>query len=591
MFDIHKISLFNFRCYRGDVEFTFPTEPGVYFFTGENNTALGSNGSGKSSLLDAIAWALYGRTLRGLKAGEVVSWGATSCSVELELTLNETRVRIKRTQKPNNIFINDEPVDQQVVEDLLRLNYDSFVSSIVNPQFGEAFLALSPAIKLGLFSDIMNLGYWLEKSEEAALEADSLKLQIAVLVRTIDAYEAQVAAINADLATYAQADAVFINNKKVRLTLIKREIGDLERHTSIENLPKISESLNVKLTQAERARDIWLDHVTKDARDRSKILGKTEALREQIAEFSKLEGECPTCNQRIDKTTAASHLKKLLHQISICEWHIRAIDADLEMDKKELVRAKLKIEQITSELEECRDQEAHEAITRNEIASLREKHRALKNEINPYTALLKHKQENFQNLKYKIATDTKTKQEAEATYEALSFWIKGFKRVRLFLIEEAFRTLEIEVNNSLAQLGMPDWQITFDIERENKSGGITKGFVVFVKSPANTEPVRWENWSGGETQRLQLAGYIGLSNLILQQAGLYSCIEFYDEPSTHLSTEGMLDLANLLHERAIAEGKRIWIVDHSAVTNFGDFKGVITVKRTENGSSVAFRAN
>src|SRR5258707_2034718 len=111
---------------------------------------------------------------------------------------------------------------------------------------------------------------------------------------------------------------------------------------------------------------------------------------------------------------------------------------------------------------------------------------------------------------------------------------------------------------------MIDWQISFDVERESKSGGITKGFVVFVKSPANTEPVRWENWSGGETQRLQLAAALGLANLIMQQNGLDNTIEFYDEPSTHLSAEGMIGLADMLHERAISEQKRIWIVDHTS---------------------------
>jgi DNA repair exonuclease SbcCD ATPase subunit len=138
---------------------------------------------------------------------------------------------------------------------------------------------------------------------------------------------------------------------------------------------------------------------------------------------------------------------------------------------------------------------------------------------------------------------------------------------------------------------MPTWQVTFDIERENKSGGVTKGFTTFVKSPGITEQVRWENWSGGETQRLQLAGDLGLANLIMQQLGLTNTIEFWDEPSTHLSPEGLADLATLLNERALSEGKRIWIVDHTAMTNFGDFKGVITARKINNVSNLDYTSS
>ncbi len=206
---------------------------------------------------------------------------------------------------------------------------------------------------------------------------------------------------------------------------------------------------------------------------------------------------------------------------------------------------------------------------------------------NPHTEMLQQKRTQLKAYKKIIAESTESLNQAEAEHIAISFWIKGFKQVRLFIIEQAFTVLEVEVNNSLAQLGMVDWQITFDIERENRAGGITKGFVVFVKGPSNPEPVRWESWSGGETQRLQLAGDLGLANLIMQQAGLSNTIEVFDEPSQHMSPEGLVDLANLLHERALNDGKRIWLVDHTAITNFSGFEAIIKVRKDKNGSRIS----
>jgi len=57
-------------------------------------------------------------------------------------------------------------------------------------------------------------------------------------------------------------------------------------------------------------------------------------------------------------------------------------------------------------------------------------------------------------------------------HTALSFWVGGFKRVRLFIVEQALQQLELEINNSLGSLGLLDWHIKLDVERENKSGGI-----------------------------------------------------------------------------------------------------------------------
>ena len=70
-----------------------------------------------------------------------------------------------------------------------------------------------------------------------------------------------------------------------------------------------------------------------------------------------------------------------------------------------------------------------------------------------------------------------------------------------------------------------DWRIEFDVERETKAGGISKGFVVFVHPSDKADPVRFEAYSGGETQRLRMAGDLGLANLIMERAGLTNTLE------------------------------------------------------------------
>jgi translation initiation factor RLI1 len=70
------------------------------------------------------------------------------------------------------------------------------------------------------------------------------------------------------------------------------------------------------------------------------------------------------------------------------------------------------------------------------------------------------------------------------------------------------------------------------------------------------------------------------------RAGLTSGVEFFDEPSRHLSTEGQLDLAETLMQRALTDKKAIWLVDHNLI-DFG-FTGTLTVVKTAAGSQLSY---
>lgn len=591
MFDLHSITLTNFRSYLGTHEFEFPKAAGLYYFTGKNlsEPALGANGTGKSTFLDAITWCLYGLTTRKLKANEVLPWGMdASCSVTLKLTVGKQELEVTRTQKPNSLLLNDKPVDQTELETHIRLNFDSFLYSVINAQFGESFFSLTPSTKLTLFSDIMGLDFWLEKSQHAVARSTGLEFQLDSIQKVITINKALVESVNKDLELAEEASAAFHQNKKIRIALKTQELTLLlDKAISLdEKLADIKHENRAKLKNSEAMRDSYLYKIQQLSHERSECVGKIKAYKERYDEFDTLRGNCPICLQKVDQHHLDTKKNGLHHRIRVLETFNKTIDGDHQMFMKFMVKANNEIGRLTDEINEIKDRKAEINQLDAKIARLEVELDNLAIESDTWAPIISIKKTQLLNLENALSNDAKTFNDCQIDLAATQFWIKGFKRVRLFIIEQAFRTLEIEINNSLAQLGMIDWQISFDIERENKSGGITKGFVVFVKSPTNTEPVRWENWSGGETQRLQLAGSLGLANLIMHQHGLTNTIEMYDEPSTHLSPEGMLDLADMLHERAMSEDKRIWIVDHAAITNFGEFQATITAKKDENGSSI-----
>src|SRR5262249_43794151 len=121
-------------------------------------------------------------------------------------------------------------------------------------------------------------------------------------------------------------------------------------------------------------------------------------------------------------------------------------------------------------------------------------------------------------------------------------------------------------------------------ERENKAGGITKGFCILIHDPTG-RTVKYEALSGGEGQRVRLAGCFGLANLIMERAGLICKTEFYDEISQHLSSEGIYDMLVTLYERAKTYNRQIVVVDHHSM-NYSDFSGTWLVTKSAEGSAL-----
>jgi DNA repair exonuclease SbcCD ATPase subunit len=87
------------------------------------------------------------------------------------------------------------------------------------------------------------------------------------------------------------------------------------------------------------------------------------------------------------------------------------------------------------------------------------------------------------------------------------------------------------------------------------------------------------------SQRLRIAAEIGLGHLIADRKGVEIGCEFWDEPDTFLSPQGVEDLMGHLQERSVEEGRRIWVVSHRSIQY--PFDGEALVTKTDAGSKIS----
>ena len=131
-----KIKLENFRCYENKE-----------FDLGDNGLVLisGASGAGKSTILNAIYFCLFG------EGNKIVSHGKTSCKVEMEINLNK-HMKISRTKRPNRLVleVDDDTIQDQAAQDIInRLFGDMFdVSGYISQNGANSFILMNPADKL-----------------------------------------------------------------------------------------------------------------------------------------------------------------------------------------------------------------------------------------------------------------------------------------------------------------------------------------------------------------------------------------------------------------------------------------------------------
>jgi len=616
------ISIQGFRSFKRDEVFEFPsTDAGLFLISGDNQVdpELGANACGKSTLWEALVWALYGKTSRGLRASAIANWHREQlCSVSVEMEVNGELYAILRTWDPNTLvcerFTKDDKQEPQVItqdqlEDLIGVDYTTFMNTVLMGQFNQFFFDLTASEKLTIFSQALNLQSWLDAADRARDRVRDCKVEIQEHEKVEAAQQEGLTTIKHWAIHFKEKTASFELSRSKNIKSIRKAArllrGDVERlqieidkHVIREKVYKkrITDSV-VKVTELKQKLSVakkLLDRLSKESMAQLLLL---DDLNVRVKKLQAIDAECPLC----DQTVSASHLSEVVidfkNKAVAAQATYDALSLDetraeklfLKVDEKlveqETVGAEAQID-LAKRSEKILSATTHLSKLKSDRESLGEDLVRAEQEENPYTENLEQCESDVISRETKLHEVRRKLVARKKERERASYWQKEFKNVRLWLIERALAELEIHVNSSLVELGLTDWAVTFDVEKPKSDGkSFTKGFTVFITPPGFDEPVPWESWSGGETQRLRIAGAIGLSTLISSRRGFDPSIEIWDEPTAHLSREGIEDLLKFLGARSRRERRQLFLVDHRSL-NAGDFDDEYMIVKNASGSHI-----
>ena len=590
---------------------------GLIWISGINEVEpeLGSNGAGKSSIFEALFWILFGKTSRNLKAGSIVNWsGNHKCIGNLEFELNEVNCILSRTQSPNGIFLQRngveiETITQEYLETFLGINFASFSYAVFVPQFVESFFSLTPGKRLQVFAEIMadEMKPWEAMLEKTKLEVKKGDIEYTqafnVLSKHKGAFEQlQKQDFTKDSQTWNenQIKKIAVMEERKRILSTETEMVNKDYTKAKKEEVEVTKLFNeLRKTYLEKeakskALDLEIEGLNK------KIWGNEHWRTQHLSEVSKMkdfkETVCPTCKQKVDRELLKSEVKTHEDEVKKCDICLKE-DREAHKQKYE-EKVNLKLSELDSRLRKLENEKGSFKVMftnfdrrllqiGEDVKAYTDQISKSEKETNPFTALILAQDKELLEIQDKIDLAEADVLEIDKKLMILKYWKnEGIKKIKLELMLEALKEMEVSVNSYLQLMGMGTWSIILESGKENKDGTLKEEFSVLVKSPETTEYVPWECYSGGENGRLLLAGTFGIMDLIQGRKQTQWNVEFWDEPTRWLSAKGIQALLQILKTRATEDGKKIFIIDHADFENQGIFDSIIEVRKTREGSII-----
>jgi DNA repair exonuclease SbcCD ATPase subunit len=468
----------------------------INFCNSHTNLVIGTNGAGKSTMLDALTFVLFNKPFRKINKPQLVnSTNEKDCLVEIEFFVNSRNYLVRRGIKPNifDIEVNgvslhkeaDDRANQKILEEnILKVNYKSFTQIVIlGSSTFVPFMQLTTAHRREVIEDLLDIRIFSTMSgiikDKIRTQKDQIKSLEVRKENLKDKMKMQQSFIE-ELENRGNAN---INANKEKIANLDTEIGDYMTHISI-----VESSLSNK-TQLQEELIGAGDKLLKLNNLKGKMSQKVTTITQEHKFFTE-NTVCPTCTQTIEE-----------------EFRLNRI-ADAQNKAKELQKGFQELEE-TIKLEQERERQFtvlskeitklnHEISQNNTRISLNQRQiRDLESEIQTITQNLANrnteheKLEEFQTNLQKTFEDLSKKKE-EIVYYDFAYSLLKDDGVKTKIIKKYLPFINQQVNRYLQ---MMDFYINFHLDEE---------FNERIKSPIH-EDFSYSSFSEGEKMRIDLA--------------------------------------------------------------------------------------
>ena len=618
MLDFGKIKLKNFRSYK-EAELNL-RDRGFCLISAENHCKTdnaGSNGSGKSSIVEAICFALTGETTNEVSKGLVNNQAGKDEDAYVELELNKDRDNyiIKRILAPKSdmrITKNGQDISgkgiresQAILEkELPDVDHDLIASTIVLGQsMPYKFSSFAPSGRKELLEKLTKSDFMIEDMKKRVAERldelnkklredeDSLLLNNSKLSQVKN--ELRQLEYTRDNSVSIDYNAEIARNEKflneTTATINKTEKENTKLQIDIDSVnKKLAELNNKRLRVREEELNSYNKSINEYVIKASEIKSNINSLNREIIQLKNIRDICPTCGQKIpgihkhDTSKQEAEVKTLQESLKTVQ------DKSTEINKKHddyiiQIDSSFKddINKLNSELETLT---GNQSKNNRELRESYSRKSALEAEISKFKYEQSAEQKNWNSLIKDIEEHKKAitqlenlirlAEDGKVTYESRLEVVKKMD----ILIKRDFRGyLLINIIEYLNKKAKEYCNIVFGNELVNLE---LSGNNLEITYAGKT----FDNLSGGEKQRVDIMLQFALRDLMNKYFNVDSNIIVLDEITDYLDKQACQAVIKLITEK-LNDTESVFIISHHMSELGLPIDSEVHVVKDENGIS------
>ena len=541
---------------------------------------VGSNGAGKSTMLDAICFALFNKPFRKITKGQLVNAvNEKDTLVEIEFSIGSREYLVRRGIKPNlfEIYLNGTMLNQEAsVQDqqktleqsVLKLNYKSFTQVVVlGSSTFVPFMQLTPPNRREVIEDLLDIRIFSTMNTLLKDRVKSLKDSIRDHEYKLDMAKERVEMQQRFITDLKEQSAANNAQRQGEITSLRDEIVKVQEMVDADM--KLCAELQGQVTQYATVDE----ELGKLRVFESKFKDKKKTFQRDL-KFFKKNDTCPTCKQSITEEFRTSKEATITDSISELE--------------KASVDLQAKIDDITTSV--TAKQTLLESIQnlQQEIASNNREVRWKQDAIGKIEESIEKTNGGGANLKREQAKLKEIARDGIEVEKNLSFKKKDIDNhdvitnmlrdtgVKAGIIKRYLPIMNQLINRYLKEL---DFYVSFELN---------ENFEETIKSRFRDE-FSYASFSEGEKMRIDLALLFTWRTIAKMKNSANTNLLILDEIfDSSLDVSGTDDFMKIL--RAFSEDSNVFVISHKPDAMQDRFESVLVVEKKQNFSTIRYES-
>lgn len=538
---------------------------------------IGKNGEGKSTILDALCFALFGKPFRNINKNQLInSINGKGCLVEVHFSINSKEYKIIRGIKPNifEIYLNGELINQDAAsrdyqkvleQQILKLNYKTFTQVVI---LGSAsfvpFMQLSSSQRREVIEDILDIRIFSTMNHLLKDKANETKSEITRIESEIHMAKTKVEGQHLLIKTLTDAKSDTIKSLLSKVQANNEEIQRSEGQVA-------TTLAEIATLQSQTANKSKIDNDIEKAKGfKAKLVSQVEQFHDH-AKFFNENSVCPSCTQGIPHT----HKETILDDLNMkIEFENKRL-SDLENIYSKLTD---ELKNVNEVLTEIVDKNIQLSVHNSTITLLNKQNTELQAEIETSKADTGNVDDEKTKLKQlakealeKISTKTSL-QEQRNLEEVANILLKD-TGIKTAIIREYLPAMNKLINKYLNAM---DAYIHFELD---------ESFNEIVKSRYRDD-FTYASFSEGEKMRIDLAILFTWRHIAKMKNSVNTNLLILDEIfDSSLDTAGTDYFLNLMNQ--LGEHTNIFVISHKGDQLFDKFRSVIKFEKVNDFSVIA----